>query len=160
MTRSRLFGSNPLMENTLGHKSLQQWYSSYIKTSLHLVGSILRIICIFWHAWKYINTKYHSNFELTSVLADPNGTHTIFMPRSANCFAEACNSWSLTILDWKINWKNIFVYDLFISPLFMQLCSFTDNCTTSRVGSASPSGAPEFTPDFLWVRVAQSSVFV
>jgi len=46
-----------------------------------------------------------SNFELTSVLADPNGTHTIFMPRSANCIAEACNSWSLTILDWKINWK-------------------------------------------------------
>jgi hypothetical protein len=31
---------------------------------------------------------------------------------------------------------------------------------TSRVGSASPSGAPEFTPDLLWVRVVQSSVFV
>ena len=111
MTRSQLFGSNPLMENTLGHKSLQQWYSSYIKTSLHLVGSILRIICIFWHALKYIQTNlYQSYLKLTSVLVDPNSTHKIFMPRFENCFSEWCNSSSLTILDWKN--KYLYMFDL------------------------------------------------
>jgi hypothetical protein len=56
----------------------------------------------------------------------------------------------------------VFVYVYWCSTRFpyqMMFASFNCNCVTSWAGTTNPSGAPEYTPVFSAVRVAQSLAF-
>jgi hypothetical protein len=56
----------------------------------------------------------------------------------------------------------VFIYVYWCSTRFpyqMMFASFNCNCVTSWAGTTNPSGAPEYTPVFSAVRVAQSLAF-